>query len=132
MQLHRARDRFEDAGVNLMLIGQLTPRHAEHFRRKTKIELPVLADEDRASYRAAGAKKASVGELVGPRVLAKGVRTALTTGQVQGRTIGDNAQLGGALLVKPDGSVAWSHMSEDAGDDAPVEELLEAARAAAG
>ena len=132
MQLHRARDKFEDAGVNLMLIGQVTPRHAEHFRRKTNIDLPVLADEDRASYKAAGTKKASVGELVGPRVFVKGVRTALTTGQVQGRTIGDNAQLGGALLVTPDGSVAWSHMSEDAGDDASADEILEAVRAATG
>ncbi len=132
MQLHRDRDKFEKAGVRLMLIGQVTPRHAAHFRRKTKIELPVLADEDRASYRAAGAKRASVGELVGPRVLAKGIKTAVTQGALQGRTIGDNAQLGGTLLVKPDGSVAWSHMSEDAGDNASVEEILEAAEAASG
>jgi peroxiredoxin len=54
VQLHRAREQFEAAGVNLVLIGQLTPRHAEHFRRRQGIELTVLADERRTSYNAAG------------------------------------------------------------------------------
>jgi prostamide/prostaglandin F2alpha synthase len=132
MQLHRDRDKFEQAGVRLMLIGQLTPRHAAHFRRKTKIDLPVLADEERASYKAAGAKRATTGELLGPKVVAKGIRNAVTKGVVQGRIIGDAAQLGGTMLVMPDGSVPWTHMSEDAGDNASTEEILEAAKSAAG
>lgn len=131
MQLHRDREKFEQAGLRLTLIGQATPRHAAHFRRRTKIDLPVLADEERASYEAAGAKKATASELIGPKVVAKGIKTALTQGAIQTRTIGDNAQLGGTMLVKPDGSVPWSHMSEDAGDNASTEEILEAARRAA-
>jgi hypothetical protein len=132
MQLHRDRDKFEQAGVRVVMIGQATPKHAAAFRRKTKIDLPVLADEERASYKAAGAKKATASELIGPKVVAKGIKTAFTEGALQGRTIGDNAQLGGSMVVKPDGSVAWSHMSEDAGDNASTEEILEAARAASG
>jgi prostamide/prostaglandin F2alpha synthase len=130
MQLHRDRDKFEQAGVRLTLIGQATPRHAAHFRRRTKIDLPVLADEERTSYKAAGAKKATASELIGPKLVAKGIKTALTQGALQTRTIGDNAQLGGSMLVKPDGSVSWTHMSEDAGDNASSEEILEAARQA--
>lgn len=128
MQLHGARERFEQAGANLVLIGQLTPRHAAHFRRRQKIELPVLADEHRASYKAAGAKIATFGELLGPKVVAKGIATTRKTGQVQGRTVGHPAQLGGAMLITPDGAVAWSHMSEDAGDNAEPEEILAAVR----
>jgi hypothetical protein len=48
----------------------------------------------------------------------------------QGRTIGHPAQLGGALLIAPDGAVVHAHMSEDASDNASAEELLQAARAA--
>jgi peroxiredoxin len=128
VQLYGARDEFERAGARVVLIGQLTPRHAAHFRRRQEIDLPVLADEQRESYKAAGAKVATLTELVGPKVLAKGVATSRKTGQVQGRTIGHPAQLGGSMLIRPDGTVAWSHMSEDAGDNATPEEILAAVR----
>ena len=112
----------------MVLIGQLTPRHAQRFRRRQGIGLRVLADEQRISYRAAGAKIATVGELLGPGVVAKGVMTSLRTGRMQGRTIGHPAQLGGAMVIAPGGEIAWSHMSEDASDNAPPEEILAAAR----
>jgi hypothetical protein len=131
VQLHRDRKKFEEAGVRLVLIGQATPRHAAHFRRRTGIELPVLADEDRHTYKAVGAKMATTGELLGPKVIAKGVTNVFKHGVTQGRVIGHPAQLGGVIVVSPDGSVAWSHMSEDASDNAPNEDVLEAARAAA-
>jgi peroxiredoxin len=129
VQLHRARDEIAKAGAQLVLIGQATPRHAAHFRRRFGIELPVLADEKRASYAAAGAKVANLGELLGPRVVAKGLLASARTGVVQGRTIGHPAQLGGTMLVRADGSVAWTHMSRDASDNASVEQLLDAVRA---
>lgn len=126
--MDRARDEFEAAGANLVLIGQLTPRHAAHFRRRQKIELPVLTDKDRSTYKLAGAKVGSVGELVGPKVVAKGALTTLRTGKLQGRTIGHPAQLGGAMVVSPSGEVVWSHMARDASDNASPEEILDALR----
>jgi hypothetical protein len=124
--LDRARDRIEAAGASLTLIGQLTPRHAAHFRRRQGIELRILADNDRATYRAAGAKMGSIGELIGPKVVAKGALTTLQTGRFQTRTIGHPAQLGGAMLITPDGTVAWSHMAQDASDNASADEILAA------
>jgi hypothetical protein len=126
--LDHARDEFEAAGARLVLIGQATPRHAAHFRRRQKIDLPVLADETRASYRAAGAKVGSMPELVGPKVIAKGALTTLRTGKLQGRTIGHTAQLGGAMVIAPPNKVAWSHMAGDASDNASPEEILAAIR----
>ena len=124
--MDRARDQFEAAGVNLVLIGQLTPRHAAHFRRRQEIELPLLADKDRVSYKAAGAKLATFNELLGPKVVAKGLLTARQTGQRQGKTLGHPAQLGGAMVIAPGGDVAWSHMAQDAGDNASPVEILAA------
>ena len=112
------------------MIGQATPRHAAHFRRRHELEIPVLADEKRRSYKAAGAKVATMGELVGPKMLAKGAAASRRHGVVQGRTIGHPAQLGGAMVITADGTVAWSHMSEDASDNATPEEILAAVRAA--
>jgi hypothetical protein len=128
--LDRAQKGFEAAGVELVLIGQATPRHASHFRRTQKITLPVLADEARASYKAAGAKMGGVGDLLGPKVMAKGVTTLLSTGKMQTRTVGNPAQLGGAALIGPGDDVIWSRMAKDASDNAPPEEILRAAQAA--
>jgi hypothetical protein len=131
MQLHGARSEFNEAGARLVLIGQATPRNAAEFRRRQGIQLPVLADEDRVSYKAAGLKVAGVTDLFGPKVVAKGLLTGARHRIVQGRTVGDAAQLGGAVVITPDGRVAWSHMSKDAGDNASPEEIIAAIRAAA-
>jgi hypothetical protein len=74
---------------------------------------------------------ATMGELLGPSVVAKGFMTAARTGRTQTRTIGHPAQLGGAMVIAPDGRVVWSHMSQDASDNADAEEILEAVKGAA-
>jgi hypothetical protein len=132
VQLHRARSEFEAAGLPLVLIGQATPREAADFRRSQGVDLPVLADEKRESYRAAGAKVATAGELVGPKSVGSGLmRTIRSRGKVrQGKVVGHPAQLGGAMIVLPDGTIPWTHMSEDASDNAPPAEILAAARQA--
>jgi peroxiredoxin len=124
--LDRAKEDFAAAGADLVLIGQLTPRHAAHFRRRQDIELRVLADEDRKSYKAAGAKVGSLGDLLGPKVVAKGALTTLRTRKLQGRTLGHPAQLGGAMVIAPDGEVLFKHMAADASDNASPDELLAA------
>jgi peroxiredoxin len=128
VQLYRERGAFEKEGAQLVLIGQATPRHAAHFRRRQGIDLTVLADEKRRSYKAAGAKVATLNELVGPKVMAKGLISSMRSRQPQGRTIGHPAQLGGTMIIGRDGSVAWSHMSEDASDNATPEEIVAALR----
>ena len=123
-----ARQDFKTAGVNLVLIGQGTPRQAAEFRRRQGIQLPVLADHDRVSYKAAGTKVGGVTDLFSPQTVAKGLLATARTRRTQTRTIGNAAQLGGALVVLPDGSIPWSRMAEDASDNAPPEEILAAVR----
>jgi hypothetical protein len=126
IQLNRARKEIEDEGVSLVLIGQATPRHAAHYRRRFAPDLTILADEDRETYKLAGMVRGGAGELLNPNVVMKGIGRGLKNRAVQGRPVGDVAQLGGTLLVMPDGSVAWSHMSHDAADNASIDEIREA------
>ena len=129
MQLHRDREKFEAAGVGLAVIGQGTPAHAHEFIAANKVDgLPILVDPARESYEAAGAKIATFNELLGPRVVAKGTTSALRTGLVQTRTRGHPAQLGGILIVAPDGSVPYAHLADDASDNASNDEVLRAAK----
>ena len=125
MQLHRAREQFEDAGLDLVLIGQATPRQAAAFRRKTEIDIPVLADEERETYKIAGLKRANLAQLVGPRSMLSGIKHSARSGQVQGRVIGDAAQLGGAMVIGQGGDVLLEQRSKHAGDTLEPEELLE-------
>ena len=131
VQLHRDRDQFEAAGVELAVIGQGKPEQARHFKEQQNVDLRLLVDPDRKTYKAAGAKVASVAELLGPRVALRGLRSAASNRVIQGRTIGHPAQLGGVLVVAPGGDVVWSHLANDASDNPPNEEVLQAARQAA-
>jgi AhpC/TSA antioxidant enzyme len=129
VQLHRAQQEFEQAGVGLVLIGQATPRHAKHFARKLKIDddMTILADEDRTTYKAVGFRKANVGQLLGPKSVVTGLKHSARSGVMQGRVIGDAAQLGGAVVITRDGEVAFQQASEHAGDTVDPHDLLRAA-----
>jgi hypothetical protein len=131
VQLHRDRDAFETAGVELVVIGQGSPRHARSFTEDQGLDLTLLVDPERRTYEAAGAKMAGVTDLFGPRVVLRGLKAVAGERVVQGRTIGHPAQLGGVLVVAPDGEIVWSHLANDAGDNPPNEVVLEAARDAA-
>jgi prostamide/prostaglandin F2alpha synthase len=124
VQLHRAREEFDAAGVGLVLIGQATPRDAANFRRQFGVELPVLADKDRVSYKAMGLKVGSVAQLVGPRVVAKGILTSARHHVRQGMTVGHPAQLGGAAVIDTDGRMVWVHRARDASDNATPDQIL--------
>ena len=131
MQLHRDREQFERAGVELVAIGNGTVEQAAEFVRSHELEgLALLVDPERRVYEAAGARVGTLSQLVGPRVVLSGARRAAGAGQRQGRVIGHAAQLGGVLIVAPDGSVPYVHLAENASDLAPAEEVLEAARRA--
>jgi hypothetical protein len=131
VQLRRAREEFDRAGVRLVLIGQATPRHARRFRNKLELDpLPVLADRDRKSYRGAGLKRGNLRQLLGARSVLAGFHHGARSRVSQGRVIGDAAQLGGEMIVLPGGAVAWKHVQQHAGDTVEPGPLLEAARAA--
>jgi peroxiredoxin len=131
VQLHRDRSKFDAAGVRLAVIGQGTPAHAAHFRDSMDIDIPLYVDERRDTYKAAGAKVATFTELLGPQVVARGVATSRREHLIQGKTDGHPAQLGGVLIVKPGGEIAYVHLADDASDNPPNEEVLHAASEAA-
>jgi prostamide/prostaglandin F2alpha synthase len=132
VQLHRDRDKFEEAGTRLVVIGMGTSAHAKEFQRTQKVDLEMLVDPGREAYAAAGTKIATFSELLGPRVVAKGAQTTAKLGVRQGRTVGHPAQLGGVLVVAQDGSVPYAHLSDDASDNPSNDEVLAAANEAAG
>jgi hypothetical protein len=43
---------------------------------------------------------------------------------MQGRTVGNPAQLGAAAIIAPPGEIVWKHIARDAGDNVEPDELL--------
>jgi peroxiredoxin len=137
VQLHRARKAFEDAGVGVAVVGFGTPADAAEFRRLQGVDLRLLVDSpERRTYVLAGAKVATFDELLGPKVawtaVKRTVLSRLRLGSIavhQGKIRHHAAQLGGVLLIAPDGSVRYSYLSQDAADNPPLREVIAAARA---
>jgi hypothetical protein len=131
VQLHRDRKKFDATGVNLVMIGHGTVAQARDFKQSRNIDVQLLVDSKRRAYKEAGTKMASLSDLFGPTVVLKGIASAAKLRTTQGRTIGNAAQLGGVLVVTPDGRVTYAHIADDASDNPPNEEVLEAAADAA-
>jgi peroxiredoxin len=136
VEIHKKRRKFEKADVEVAVIGHGTPAHAADFRKVQNVDLRLLVDPDRKVYELAGTKVATLRELIGPRQLLRGLRATVMSrvkqGSIavhQGRIIGHAAQLGGVLVIAPDGSVRYAYLSEESGDNPPVQEVLAAARA---
>ena len=122
--MQSAREQFHAAGAEIVLIGQATPKDAADFRRQFELELTVLADERRISYKAIGARMAGVTGLFGPRVLLRAFSTVLGRRVRQGRTVGHPAQLGAALVIAPGNRVLFAQRARDASDNASPADLL--------
>ena len=124
--MNGAHEQIEASGARLVLIGQATPKHAAHYRRRFAPDIQILADEDRSTYKTIGAVRGGASELISPSVIGKGLVRSAKNRTVQGRPIGDVRQLGGTVIVMPDGKIPWSHMSTDAADNATIDEILAA------
>jgi peroxiredoxin len=136
VELHHSRERFAAVGAHLALVGQGTADEAKRFRRAQSIDVNVYSDPTRRTYEAAGTKLATFSELVNARTVARGIKHTVTSrvrqGSIavhQGKILDHPAQLGGVLVIAPDGSIRYTHLSEDASDLPPVNEVLAAVRA---
>ncbi len=123
MQLHREMGTLHARGAELVVIGNGAPHFARAFREDLKLESPLYVDPSLATYRALGLRRGIAATLFNRRTLPNALR-ALRAGFRQGRTQGDPWQQGGVLVVRPDGTVAYRFVSEAAGEQAPLGEVL--------
>ena len=119
---------FRQAGARLAAIGLGDAGYARAFREESGIGFPLLIDEDRAAYRAAGLKKASLLHLLRRDNMTARTR-ARAAGHRQHRLGKDPLQLGGSFVFGPGNVDRFAHVSKTFGDNAPMERLLAAVRA---
>jgi hypothetical protein len=125
VQLHREKDAIEARGARLVFIGVGNRRFAEAFRRELGLTVPLYVDTARNAYRALGMKRGLFATLLSPATW-RSMARAWRGGFRQGGVKGDPWQLGGVLVVRPGGHVAYRHLSRAAGDHPPAAEVLAA------
>ena len=119
--MHRERDAFKKLGAQAVVIGHSSLRYAKSFADETRIELPVFVDEKRVVYKALGFKRSLLSFLT-PKVF-KRAAEARKEGFTQPGVHGDAFQLGGVVLLMPDGSMPYTYASQFAGDHPKIEDL---------
>ena len=128
--MHRERDAFQKLGAQAVVIGHSSLRYAKAFVDETGIELPVFVDEKREVYKALHFKRPLLSFLT-PKVF-KRAAEARKEGFTQPGVHGDAFQLGGVVLLLPDGSMPYTYASQFAGDHPKLEDLKTAVRTALG
>ena len=125
MQLHRHRDEVHGRGAEIVTVGNGAVHFARAFREDMGITTPIYVDPSRATYRALGMKRSLLASLLSGKTLLHALR-AMRRGFRQGRTQGDALQLGGVLVVRPNGRVLMRSLSNEAGDHPPESDVIAA------
>lgn len=118
------RDRFEEAGASVVLIGLGRPEQAGLFCRARRVPFACLTSPDRSAHVAYGLRRGSANQVAGPALWAPWLRN-LVTGHAQGRFgQGDVAQLPGTFVVDTAGLVRFAHRGRRANDNPSNDEVL--------
>ncbi len=128
LEVRSSRADIEALDAGIVFVGNGTPRAAGWFQAKFAADSTVLTDPDLDTYRAIGARSGVLTTL-GPQVWASGLR-AFRSGARQTSTKGHGMQQGGVLVIAPGTRILYKHISNVAGDHAPMAKVLQALRAA--
>lgn len=126
--MHREREAFRELGAEPVLIGHSSLRYARRFVDETGVFVPVFVDEERRIYEAMNFKR-SLLSFLSPKTF-KRAAEARREGFTQPGVHGDAFQLGGVVLLIPDGSMPYCYASRFAGDHPKMENLKRAVRKA--
>jgi peroxiredoxin len=120
---------FAAAGVDLAIVGVGTPEQARAFRLLTGWKHAIVVDAERRAYAAADLRRMGCFSLLRPALL-RAALAARREGFRQTKTQGDAWQLGGTMVVEPGDRVRYSHRNAGPEDEAPLDDVVAAARAA--
>lgn len=121
-ELAEAEQRFAERDARLVVIGNGTPNFMGPFRKATGYRGRLYSDPSLDVYKTMDYKR-SLASMFGAQTLGAGFQ-ALKGGHLQKGIQGDALQLGGAVVIGPDGVVLYYFQSQVAGDHPPVAELL--------
>ena len=122
------RDRLEEfTGAEVAVVLFTRRRNLAGYRARFVEPLTVLTDETRAAYRAFGFPSGPWWKVWGPKVWLRYAQL-LRGGATFQRPTEDTSQLGGDVVISPDGRIAYLFRSSSPDERPPVDELVAAVR----
>src|SRR4029078_184836 len=103
------------------------PNFAKGFAERMGGDIPIFSDPERVTYQALEMHRGAC-TFLHPGVILRGA-TAIFRYR-QRRTMGDNTQQGGTIVVRPGGAMPYKFLSRYAGDHAKAKAVVDAALAA--
>ena len=129
-QVQELRDNagaLEAAGLSVVVITPDRPSRARKFVEEYRVPFPALTDPERNAYRAYGLMEGSLGQLINPRIVARGAKATLN-GTFLSRPTSNPRQLPGTAIVDSAGRLRHLHHARDASDHLTSRQLIDLAR----
>jgi hypothetical protein len=118
---------LSELGMRVVIVTFERVRIAQRYANEMAIRWPVLIDNTRALYRAYGMRRGRGWDIWGPRSWWVYAKEAVR-GRFPRRPTDDTAQLGGDVLVDPQGSVRLLHVGSGPADRPSIDAILRARR----
>ena len=126
MQLRDDRERLEEAGAGVTLIGLGPHTRAALFCDERHVPFECLSDPTQEAYRAYGLERGSNLQLFGPQLLLRYARAVLRRDVEAARLSGDDyRQMPGTFVIDRAGIVRYAHRNRDVADNPPNDEILD-------
>jgi hypothetical protein len=116
------------ARIVVLFFSQLNRLADYRDRHGIPPEIPLLADEGRTVYKAYGMRVGTLRQIYAPDVLAKYARLMKSGMKLRLKTDEDTRQLGGDIVVGPDGKILFAVCSKNQADRPSVESIAAAIR----
>jgi hypothetical protein len=123
--LREHQPEFDQRGADLAAVGLGDRNYARIFREDTGITFPLLIDEERRAYRAAGLHRANLLHIFKSEN-AEARKRAKAGGHRQHKPGANPFQLGGSFVFGPGNVDLYTHVSKTFGDNADPNVLLKA------
>lgn len=126
-ELRDNAEALERAGLAVVVITPDRPSRARTFVEEHDIPFPTLTDPERNAYRAYGLMDGSFGQLLNPRIIARGIEATLK-GNFIGRPTSSPRQLPGTAIVDRTGRLRHLHHARDSSDHLASGQLIDLVR----
>jgi hypothetical protein len=130
-QLRQREEALVEENVAVVVVTFQSGFMERAYVEETGLTWPLLVDETREIYRAYGMERGRYWDIFGPRSMWEYAKL-LGRGRRLKAPSGDPRQLGGDVLVDPNGIVRLHHVGSGPADRPSVDSLLAVVRGAAG
>ena len=125
LQLQQRKAELDKLALRVALVTFETSEWAEIYVKETGLTWPLLIDESRSLYKAFSMDPGSFRAIWSPRNWGAYLRIILK-GRLPKRPRNDVNQLGGDVLIDPEGHVRIHHVSRSPTDRPSIDSLLDA------